>query len=177
MEDLVTVRKSDKWFLSSIVGQRKTCFFSENSRSSSNRSRVCFFLLRVSGQRRECETRGVLHARGEGWEKVTSTNIFIFKTHERSCVSHSEERLKKKENFSCFSNTISNPPGAVVAFKFSAPFTLTIKLNYQLSNKYFLVEIGYMILILNVPAVIERSISSSESIMCRVTVRKIVTNY
>ena len=93
-----------------------------------------FFFLRVSGQRRECETRGVLHARGEGWEKVTSTNIFIFKTHERSCVSHSEERLKKKENFSCFSNTISNPPGAVVAFKFSAPFTLTIKLNYQLKQ-------------------------------------------
>ena len=93
-----------------------------------------FFFLRVSGQRRECETRGVLHARGEGWEKVTSTNILIFKTHERSCVSHSEERLKKKENFSCFSNTISNPPGAVVAFKFSAPFTLTIKLNYQLKQ-------------------------------------------
>ena len=93
-----------------------------------------FFLMRVSGQRRECETRGVLHARGEGWEKVTSTNIFICKTHERSCVSHSEERLKKKENFSCFSNTISNPPGAVVAFKFSAPFTLTIKLNYQLKQ-------------------------------------------
>lgn len=136
-----------------------------------------FFLLRVSGQRRECETRGVLHARGEGWEKVTSTNIFIFKTHERSCVSYLKKDLKKKENFSCFSNTISNPPGAVVAFKFSAPFTLTIKLNYQLSHNYFLVEIGYMILILNVPAVIERSISSSESIMCRVTVRKIVTNY
>ena len=98
------------------------------------KSCLFFFFLRVSGQRRECETRGVLHARGEGWEKVTSTNIFIFKTHERSCVSHSEERLKKKENFSCFSNTISNPPGAVVAFKFSAPFTLTIKLNYQLKQ-------------------------------------------
>ena len=150
------------WKFEKLIKQ-KSClffFFCVSQASGGNARRVGYYTREEKG----------------GKKLLQQTYSYLKRTSGPACLILKKD-WKKKENFSCFSNTISNPPGAVVAFKFSAPFTLTIKLNYQLSNKYFLVEIGYMILILNVPAVIERSISSSESIMCRVTVRKIVTNY
>ena len=135
MEDLVTVRKSDKWFLSSIVGQRKTCFFSENSRSSSNRGRVCLFFFCVSQASGGNARRVGYYTREEkgGKKLLQQTYSYLKRTSGPACLILKKD-WKKKENFSCFSNTISNPPGAVVAFKFSAPFTLTIKLNYQLKQ-------------------------------------------
>ena len=133
MEDLVTVRKSGKWFLSSIVGQRKTCFFSENS-SSSNRSRVCFFFCVSQASGGNARRVGYYTREEKGGKKLLQqTYSYLKRTSGPACLILKKD-WKKKENFSCYSNTISNPPGAVVAFKFSAPFTLTIKLNYQLKQ-------------------------------------------